>query len=502
MQKSWDERVKDARQERDEIEESSMGCYVEFFMRKFFISEEVIPERCKVYVKEKVKSYNFRGINLNDLVVKEVFRRRVNFKVVPRSAIDMSDITFRMEALWLILEQDESEFKGLARDIYSHALLAATASLFTALSDHKAFEDILTVHLQKAFRKRALHFHFSFRYRVNNAIDLKTLKLFVAHIYEHSRLELANFSKCLPLSFKAPEEQRYTPEFQALLGKCLDTHSVYYEFNKTLITNLEKDSEQLKEIIALINEDATIFCSPSNGIKTRQAITGNAVGLLVANISASVMSLTKDRTYSDKLEEKQKVEIRANYGFYVQNGSAFRHNKCSYMSMIVYFNISMGQSKIPKNIPKAIEGSKNKSGRSRLGRLPIKYDRKTVRYSENLWGIMNDGGLAGLSHNLSCHVIDPISGEVKKDIMLNSAMPQFSYFQQLHVSALILRTRYMVLVSCQYLHLIDLDPSRYEPEKIILLPEGGGVTMAELDDNCFAVGSGSGHVTIHNSESG
>ncbi len=502
MQRSWDVRLKDAQRDREEVEETTMGCYVEFFMRKFFISEEVIPERCKVYVKGKVKSYNFKGVELNDLVVKEVFRRRVNFKALSESKVDLTDISFRMEALWLILEQDCSDYQGLARNIYSHALLAAIASLFTALSEQKAFADILTGHLQKAFRKKAFHFHFSFRTRVNNTIDLITLKSFASHVYEHCCLELDSFCRFNRLTYPNPEAQRFTPEFKSLLGKCLDTHNVYYEFNNTLLTNLAKDSEQLQKIIALVNEDTQIFCSRSNGIKSRQAIIGNAIGLLAGNMSASVMSLLKDRTYSDKLSDKQKTEIQDQYGCYVQKGCAFRHNEMSHVSMSVYFNISMGQAAIPKSVSKAIEQSKNKLSRSGVKKLPIKYDRKTVQYRQNLWGIMDDGLLAGLSQNLSCHILDPSGGKIKTDVMLNSATPESSYFQHAtgSIPTLLLKTRYLVIVAYQYLHLIDMDPSRCEPEKIMRLPEGGGSAIVELDESCFAVGSGSGQVTIHDSE--
>ncbi len=503
MQRSWDDRLKDAKREKEEEENTTKGCYVEFLMRNFFISEEVIPERCKVYVRGKVKRYIFKDVDLNDLVVKEVFRRRVNYKAVSESKIDMGNIVFRMEALWLILEHDHSAYGGLPHSIYSHALLAAVASLFTALSEHKAFADILTEHLQKAFRKKAFHFHFSFRNRSKNAVDVKTLKILAAHIYEHCRLELADFCACEPLSSAILEDQRFTLEFKSLLVKCLDTHAVYYEANQTLLDNLPKDSEELKQIIALVNEDTQIFCSPKDGIKTRQAIVGNAVGLLVANMSASVMSLCKERTYSEqKLTERQKAEIQEEFGCYVQKGCAFRHNELSYMSIIVYFNISMGRSAIPKNVPKAIKASKDKSSQFRVRKLPIKYDRKTVQYRQNLWGIMDDGLLAGLSQNLSCHILDPSGGKIKTDVMLNSATPQFSYFQHAtgNIPTLVLKTRYLVIVAYQYLHLIDMDPSRCEPEKIMLLPEGGGMAIVELDDNCFAVGSGSGQVTIHDSE--
>lgn len=504
MQKSWDDRLKDARRDREEVEDTTKGCYVEFLMRKFFISEEVIPERCKIYFKGKVKSYNFKDVDLNDLVVKEVFRRRVNYKAVSASKIDMGNIVFRIEALWLILGHDHSAYRGLSHSIYSHALLAAVASLFTALSEHKAFSDILTEHFQKAFRKKAFHFHFSFRKRFRNAVDLETLKILATHIYEHCRLELADFCACEPLSSAVSEDQLYTVEFKSLLIRCLDAHAVYYEANQTLLDNLPKDSEQLKQIIALVNEDAQIFCSPKEGVKTRQAIVGNAVGLLVANMSASVMSLRKGRTYSEqKLTEKQNAEIQEEFGCYVQKGCAFRHNELSFMSIIVYFNISMGRSSIPKNVPKAIEPSKNKSSQSRVKKRPIKYDRKTVQYRQNLWGIMDDGLLAGLSQNLSCHILDPSGGKIKTEVMLNSATPQFSYFQHAtgNIPTLVLKTRYMVIVVFQYLHLIDLDPSRCEPEKIMRLPEGGGMAIVELDENCFAVGSGSGQVTIHDSES-
>ncbi len=502
MKKSWNDRINDAKQEKATAEDTTHGCYVELFMRDFFISDEVIPEHCKIYIGGRVKKYNFSEIDLHDLVVKEVFRRRIHFKIISKLSVSMTDITFRMEALWLILEQNEREYKGLLRDIYCHALLGATASLLTALNNESAFSDILTTHLQKALRKRAFHFHFSFRQRNNRSIDIKTLKMFISHIYEHCRLELANFSECPPLSFKTPESQRHTPEFKNLLRNCLDIHSVYYEFNQRLMDHLAEDSLQLTEIIALFNEDSQAFCSANHGLKTQQAIAGNALGLLVANLSASVMSLKKGRTYSNaKLSETQLTEIQDQYGIYVSNGCAFRHNRMSYISMIAYFNISMGRPSIPKHSLKAIEPSHHQPQSSRTKKLPTRYPRKTTEYPGYLRGIMNDGELFGLNQNLLYHTLNPSNRTVKKDQMTEPPTLQFDYSSHVigNVIPLLLKSRYMVILAFQYLHFIDTDPKRCDPEIISLLPDGGGTAIIELDHYCFAVGSGSGNVTIHDS---
>ncbi|MDQ2993483.1 MAG: hypothetical protein M3R00_00835 [Pseudomonadota bacterium] len=491
MQKTWEQRITDARDEKSSTESTEFGVKLEMLVNDFFVSDDAIPQRCKIYTDGRL-SYRLQGENLSDLIINEIFRKKFHLNNQAGLTIKMHDIPTRMQALWLVLDYDHTTLNGTARTIYGYALLASMAALFTALLDHPLFMGMLNDRFTKTFRNLAYHFHYAFQSR-NGTLNISSLKALATHCYEHCRSEFSTIYAFSILSTPAGSAERYTTEFKNQILLILNKHSVFYEHNETVKKHLAEDLQQLNELIAYINANPNLFHTGQNPQQTWQAICGNANGLLVANISANAMSLLKKRTYSTTaITTNERKAIQAQYGSFIQIGSAFRHNKTSHTVVLDSFGIqplALAPRILTKrqNQPTAIQ--------------PLKL---SVSHYRLLWGILANGSLACTDDAETLRLVPISGGKSQQLISLNPATPTWNYFHYANINLpmILIDNKILVIGMFQYLHIIDIDLEHGEPEIITLLQDGGVTAILEISNSLFAIGSGSGHVTLHDAKTG
>lgn len=520
---SWQDRISLASQQKSIVEDSNKGVFIEFMLVDFFISESVIPDRCKIYRQRRLHSFNLSGINLEDLAVKEIFRTQCenSFFDMPLASIDQ--IKLRLDALWLILEYNADSLVGIAESAYTHAVLGAIASLFTSLIDHPQLCGLINLQFKKIFRKFAYHFK-----RVFISQGLDAITLLASHFYEHCRKELECIQTFSKLTKPINIDERQHIKFKTKLLHFLNLHSIYYEYNDSLIENLSIDKAELDSIILALQKNPSIFWQNAQLSNTHLAICGNALGVLVGNISANTMSLLKKRTYSEKtLNEAQRKTISAQYGHYVQIGAAFRHNKLSYTALPGSMGVELTQTPqkhlLRSNTKPVISHSptlfNTKGKQQRLLRIPSALSVHIESYT-CLWGLLPNGKLAYTDDAETLQLLSVIPNSKKPLLLLslnpiatqNDATSKHSekcsrflanYFRHAcQASPLILLKHKLVVGAFQYLHIIDTNDQSPEPEIILILKDGGVTKLLALSDDQFAAGDGAGNVSIINTTQG
>jgi WD40 repeat protein len=519
----WEDRIAAANQEKSTTEDTRHGFFVKSLMVDFFVSESVIPERCKVYKKGRITSYDLKGIDEYDLVVKEIFQIKHSTSLTNFKKINLSDIKNRLQALWLILEHNPATYTGTAKSIYTYALLGAIASLFSALVDHPQLSNLINLQYKKLFRKFAFHFNTAFiKQGLGSLIQLGR------HFYEHCREELVLLHAFEKLSTPVSKEERLSPEFKNRLLCCLNLHSAFYEYNKSVVKNLAVDKAELDAAIVYLKKNPHTYCQGQRPTETSVAMCGNAIGLLVANLSANTMSLLKNRTYSEEpLCQAERKVITVQYGQFVQIGTAFRHNRMLYTALPESFGIKLIQEP-QRQILKAPEKSLTALTPTLFQPITMKGTRNPHQMSLNvhidrytcLWGILPNGRLACTNDAETLQLLSVSDGN-RKQMQTLSLNPVISLNEMKQIEAgriskflsnyfrhacavaplILLNNNKMVIGAYQYLHIIDIDPDSPEPEMIIVLKNGGATKLLELDDHHFAVGDGTGNVTIIDSRS-
>ena len=512
MNKSWQERIDAAESEISETENTEFGVYVTTAsLVRFFVSESVIPNQCKEICKGRVKSYNLAGIDQVDLIVKEVFRVKHRSDRAVVGSANIGDIADRMQALWLILEHDHSVYGGIAQSIIQYALLGAIASLFTAFDDHPHYADVLNFQYRKTFRKFAFHFK-----ALLLKEGLESLKILAVHFYEHCREELMTVRNFMPLRRQCSHVDRFSANFKRWLVACLDSHPCFIEYNNRVIKMLADDKADLERVIAFLKKNPYAFSAGEQPNTTCLAICGNAVGLLVSNLSANTMSLLKNRTYSTAmLSDEERRTVNNLYGKFVQIGIAYRHNKILYTALPGCFALKVGRQpksrKSEKKLKLLTSRSANFFSQNSL-RAPAKtivtpriFNVNVKRYA-CLMGVLPNGVLACTEDAETLQLINVSDGNIKQALSLNPAAQKptscfnaiENYFKHACSTApiLLLKNNTMIIGAYQYLHVIDLDMEQPEPEKITLLKTGGVTRLLELNDLQVAVGDGAGNVFI------
>lgn len=345
--KDWSTRIAKATFEKEKVEDTKYGIIVEMFICDFFVSEEVIPEECKNFEKGVLKSFNLKDVKKSDLIVKEIFRER--YTQSDEEEVDLRAIKKRMYALLNILKFDISDASELEIYIYKSALLGAVGSLFTAFEKDPVFNDMLNSHLIRKFRNAIYHL-----VCVLNREPVKRLKMVFLHFYEHCRRELSNYARFPSLSHLINENEKSDPMFKLILLKCLDTHSVLYEWEEPVEKELYECRKKFYEIIDFFKRHTMTYPQGNFLRDTEIAIRGNAIGLHAARLSAGAMSLLKGRaTTLDEnkkmvdvsLSASKKKEIQANFGKFIRTGGAFRHNDLLYSAVPQLFHVNMPSSK-------------------------------------------------------------------------------------------------------------------------------------------------------------
>lgn len=180
----WASRIARLKREKEDTENIEYGVKITTLVNDFFISEYVIPNQNKIYQNGKLQKFNFKGLNISDLIVKEIFRRKhftTNYVET-----DIRYIKQRMFALFNILKFIPNKEDKQENYSYKSALLGAIGSLFTALEQNPVFADVLNNQFKKQFRNMVFHFG----HLVLEREPFARLKLVFTHFYEHCRSEL------------------------------------------------------------------------------------------------------------------------------------------------------------------------------------------------------------------------------------------------------------------------------------------------------------------------
>jgi hypothetical protein len=508
MQQSWEDRIAAGRLAREGIESTDTGFYIKSLLVDFFISDAVIPQKCKKYEKGVLKSYDLTGLSEWDLIVKQVFRVKHSNNSNHPATTDIGDIKLRMKALWLILEYQHRNTLEISRSIYAHALLGAIGSLFTALDDHAIFSDVLDANYRKRFRN--IVFHFKFVYLKQ---DIEILRTLGAHFYQHCQLEFANLCQLPTLSRPLRDTQRFSTQFKRSLIICLDTHSALYEYRERVKKMLAQDKIEFNAMISYLQSNPLPYDATQHSQDTALAICGNAIGLYIGSLSANTMSLLKNRTYSDGALSKEEIEsVRDHYGHYIQIGAAFRHNKVLYGALPAIFEVAITKRVIknaivpvkklpPRDKPTFFKLELTKSFPKRKDKLPR--PAKLVQAFTHLWGVLPNGRMACSTRDTQdLYFVNSASGVTEKTIALYPAAKDFNYFTHACETApmLLLENNTLVVAAYQYLHIIDLNDNP-EPDRVILLKNAGATALLALANCRFAVGAGDGSIRIFAADS-
>lgn len=351
-EKDWSTRIAEGAAEKEAVEEVEYGVKIKFLICDFFVSEDVIPDECKIY-EDGVLYFNLKGIDFSDLIVKEIFRRRC-FDIEDAET-DISAIKIRMYALLNILKFDISHSSELEIRIYKSALLGAMGSLITALDENAVFCNVLNTQFKSKLRNATFHWD-----RVLDGVAEGILRTLFLHMYEHCRCELASHHHFPSLADLIKENEKFESEFKWIVEKCINTHSVFYEWKESVLEKLAKQKSTLSEIIAYCNNDPTSHSKGEYKRKTAIAIRGNAIGLYIARLSAGAMSLLKGRAHqlakkkeegigieASSLTQEEKKKVQQAYGRFIRHGCAFRHNELNYTELPKLFHVKIAIPRKP-----------------------------------------------------------------------------------------------------------------------------------------------------------
>jgi hypothetical protein len=345
--KSWTERMAAANNERKAAEETQYGMLVETMLGKFFVTEDVIPASCKNYKNGKLASYTIDKNTQTLCIIQEIFRRNHSLSH-GKITKNINPIKIRMLALLNILKFDSSKATILEKNIYKSALLGAAAALLTALENDSVFSDVLNIQFRKKLRNAIYHFGCA----VDNKSELSLKRLFL-HIYEHCREELLTCHKFPSLAAEITHEEKSEASFQGLIMHFLETHRIFYEWKKGVVTELDQQKTILDAIIKFYNENTGAHFSGEFPKETALAIRGNAIGLHVARLSSGAMSLLDQRAFQmdDKneidfvsLTEEERASIEKKFDGFIKIGNDFRHNNIDYSCLPQKFNVSLPAS--------------------------------------------------------------------------------------------------------------------------------------------------------------
>lgn len=258
-----------------------------------------------------------------------------------------------MFALFNILKFTPDKEDKQESYIYKSALLGAIGSLFTALEQNSVFADVLNNQFKKQFRNMAFHFC----HLILEREPVVRLKLVFTHFYEHCRNELAAHYQFPSLADQIQETDKYKAESNdikwIIISRCLDVHSVFYEYNRDILEQLTKDKAALITMIQRFNDNPAAHSIGRFPEETASAIRGNALGLHAARLSGGVMAVIHERTWDKAaaqysgdvkpvgLTEAQKQQLKKDYGEFIKVGSDFRHNHILYTQLLKQFKVKI-----------------------------------------------------------------------------------------------------------------------------------------------------------------
>ncbi len=205
--------------------------------------------------------------------------------------------------------------------------------MIAALKAHPVYSDVINKQFKAKLRNVSFHFtDIILRESVEN------LRLLFSHLYEHCRQELAASHSFPALTQPFRVEDRISTEFVSLIRTIIGINKFANEDEKTIVEGLPNLKIYLDTIITYFNQHPESHSQGPVSRETALAIRGNAIGLLIAQISSATMAIAECRVKgttvgTNSLTVEQRKKIKAKYERYIHIGNQFRHAEILYTEL-------------------------------------------------------------------------------------------------------------------------------------------------------------------------